>query len=59
MPSPVNGSAFGFNGFPTDLQVPYVLNATSTLEVEISNNSANVINVYTAFFGYRVQKMNY
>jgi hypothetical protein len=59
MPNPVNGSAFGFNEFPTDLQVPYLLNPQSTLEVEITSNNANVMNIYTAFFGYRVQKMNY
>lgn len=59
MPNPVNGSAFGFNGFPTDLQVPYLLNPQSTLEVEITSNNTNVMDIYTAFFGYRVQKMNY
>jgi len=59
MPNPVNGSAFGLNGFPTELLVPYLLNMSATLEVEITSLNANVMNVYTAFFGYRVQRMNY
>ncbi len=56
MPNPVNGSAFGFNGFPTDFMVPYKLNPQASLEVELTVNSANATDIFTAFFGYRVSK---